>query len=70
MLTFIGCGVEDGDISRKAWETMLECDHLILQTEKMEIFLKNTKNLEKKYAKMKHFKILFNMFSFLIIPKY
>ena len=38
MLTFIGCGVEDGDISRKAWETMLECDHLILQTEKMEIF--------------------------------
>ncbi|MBR3751216.1 MAG: nucleoside triphosphate pyrophosphohydrolase [Clostridia bacterium] len=38
MITVIGCGIEAEDISQRAWQTMLDCDNLVLQTDKLDIF--------------------------------
>lgn len=38
MITVIGCGIDVQDISQRAWQIMLDCDKLVLQTDKLDIF--------------------------------
>ncbi len=63
MITFIGCGTEADDISRKAWEKMQDCHHLVFQTEKMDIFkqldeLRGTQTCDDIYQQAEDFDLL------------